>query len=397
MSGLRVLLGVTGGIAAYKALDLVRRLRAEAAEVQVVMTRAAAHFVGAASFQALSGNPVRDELWDPAAEAAMGHIELARWAQRLVIAPATAQCLARLRTGLADDLLSTLALATRAPVFLAPAMNQAMWLHPATQDNLTVLKSRGVHILGPDHGAQACGDVGPGRMLEPEAIIAALRASVRPPLLRGCSIVVSAGPTFEDLDPVRFLGNRSSGRMGYALAEAAQAAGADVTLISGPVQMTSPAGVRLVAVRSAQQMLDAVLAACTGADVYIGAAAIADYRPANVAAQKIKKEAEHLSLELVRNPDVISAVAALPRRPLILGFAAETEKLIEHAEAKRQRKRMDLIAANLVGVDRAFDRDDNALTVLDGAGAVELGHASKRELAWRLIEIIASKLAERNP
>lgn len=388
---MHLLLGVGGGVSAYKAADLVRRARERGAEVRVVMTEAAAHFVGAATFQALSGQPVRNSLWDAAAEAAMGHIELARWATQILIAPATADLIARLRAGSGDDLLTTLCLASSAPLALAPAMNQQMWAHASVQENLAVLRARGARVLGPGSGDQACGDVGMGRMWEASQMLDALvrRHSSR---LAGHRFVVSAGPTFEDLDPVRFLGNRSSGKMGFAIAAAAAAAGAKVDLIAGPVHLTTPEGCLRSDVRSAAQMRTAVLGVIAGADVYIGTAAVADYRPAVRAECKLKKGPATWNVELLRNPDIISEVAALPQRPLIVGFAAETDDVLSYARGKLNAKGLDLVVANRVGPGIAFDCEDNALTVLDAAGDTDLGHGSKSELAERLIELIAARL-----
>lgn len=393
---MRVLLGVGAGIAAYKCAELVRRLREQGAEVQVVMTESSGHFVGATTFQALSGRPVRGSLWDEAAEAAMGHIELARWATHIVIAPATADLMARLRAGIADDLLTTLCLASAAPLLLAPAMNAQMWAHASVQENLGVLQQRGVRIVGPAHGSQACGDMGSGRMSEAADIIEALQTEPTA-VLRGQRVVVSAGPTFEDLDPVRFIGNRSSGKMGFAIAAAARAAGATVQLIAGPVHLATPEGCQRIDVRSALQMREAVLTMAAGADAYIGAAAIADYRPAEAAAHKIKKGTESMSLSLVRNPDIIAELASGQRPRLLVGFAAETRDVLQYAQAKRVAKGLDLIVANRVGPDAAFDRDDNALTVISADGTTELGSGSKRALAIRLIELIAARLSASPP
>ncbi len=389
---MRLLLGVGAGIAAYKCAELVRRARERGAEVQVVATESALHFVGAATFQALSGRPVRSSLWDPAAEAAMGHIELARWATQILLAPATADLISRLRAGAADDLLTTVCLASAAPLAIAPAMNAQMWAHPALQENLACLAQRGVRVLGPAHGSQACGEVGAGRMLEPLDLLEALAL---PPssLLQGCRVVVSAGPTYEDLDPVRFLGNRSSGKMGFAIAAAAVAAGAEVHLIAGPVHLATPVGCQRTNVRSALQMREAVLAAAAGADVYIGAAAVADYRPASPAEHKIKKGGECGTLQLVRNPDIIAELAAAARPRLLVGFAAETRDVVGYAQAKLVAKGLDLIVANRVGPDAAFDREDNALTVLSRDEVMELGSGSKRQLAAQLVGLIAARLA----
>lgn len=389
----RVLLGVGGGIAAYKAAELVRLLRRTGAEVRVVMTDSATQFVGPATFQALSGHPVRSSLWDEAAEAAMGHIELARWANRVLIAPASANTISRLAQGRADDLLSTLCLATEAPLLVAPAMNRVMWANPATQANVATLQSRGVTVLGPGRGDQACGEVGDGRMLEPLELVAALEASLLPPRLTGRRLLVSAGPTYEDIDPVRFVGNRSSGKMGFAVAAAAAAMGAEVTLVAGPVALPTPPGVRRIDVRSAQGLREAVLAALPGQDAYLGAAAVADYTPGEVREHKIKKTGETLVLELVRTPDVLAEVAAHPQRPrLVVGFAAETEDMEAYARDKLARKRLDLIAANPVGGGRGFEADDNALTVYWQDGHRDIPRAPKAVVARQLLELIADRL-----
>ena len=386
----RILLGVTGGIAAYKSPDLVRRLRERGAEVQVVMTEGARQFVTPLTFQAVSGREVRDSLWDASAEAAMGHIELARWADAVLVAPATAEFLAKLALGRADDLLTTLCLATSSPLHVAPAMNQQMWANAATQANVTTLRARGVSVLGPASGEQACGETGEGRMLEPAELAAMVMDSLstaRP--LAGCKVVVTAGPTRERIDPVRYITNRSSGKMGYAVAQAAREAGAAVVLVSGPVSLPPPAGVTRVSVESAQQMHDAVHAALEGADIYIGAAAVADYRPAVPAAQKIKKCSDTMTLELIRAPDILASVAALERRPFVVGFAAETQDLEQNARAKLEGKRLDMIAANRVGDGVAFDRDDNALLLLWPGGREELPTCGKLELARQLVRRIA--------
>lgn len=384
----RLLLGVTGGVAAYKAIELVRRARERGIDVQVVMTEAATHFVGTASFQAVSGRPVRASLWDPAAEAAMGHIELARWATEILIAPATADTIARLAAGLADDLLTTICLASPAPLALAPAMNQQMWAHPSVGANLATLTARGVRVLGPASGAQACGDVGAGRMLEAQELLDALYAKGP---LSGLRVVVSAGPTLEDLDPVRFIGNRSSGKMGFAIAAEAAAQGATVTLVAGPVHLCTPPGCVRIDVRSAIAMRDAVVTACDSADVYVGAAAVADYRPVTSNAHKIKKSQDHIQLDLVRNPDIIAELGARPVRPFLVGFAAETQDVLSYARGKLQAKRLDMVVANRVGPDAAFDRDDNAATVVCPDAEFDLGHADKRELARRLWSLIQSR------
>ncbi len=388
---LRVLLGVTGGIAAYKSPDLVRRLRERGAEVQVVMTAGASRFITALSLQAVSGRPVRQELWDEAAEAAMGHIELARWADAVLVAPATADFLARLAHGRADDLLTTLCLATTAPLTVAPAMNRQMWANPATVANVALLKQRGIGVLGPDEGSQACGEIGAGRMLEPGQLAELLMSQLGADrVLQGLKVVVSAGPTRERLDPVRYISNRSSGKMGYAIAQAARDAGASVVLVSGPAEIDPPTGVEFVAVESARQMRDAVHAALPGADIYIGAAAVADYQAPPAAVQKIKKTSERLKLELTRAPDILASVAGLASgRPFVVGFAAETENVEENARAKLARKGADMIAANRVGDDLAFDRDENSLIVLWDGGREEIPTCGKFELARRLVAVIA--------
>ncbi|RDI99194.1 bifunctional phosphopantothenoylcysteine decarboxylase/phosphopantothenate--cysteine ligase CoaBC [Dyella solisilvae] len=389
----RILLGVSGGIAAYKSCELVRRLRDLGAEVRVVMTEGATHFVSATTFQALSGQPVRTSLWDAEAEAAMGHIELARWAERILIAPASADLIARLAHGFANDLLTTVCLASAAPLYVAPAMNQQMWAHPAVQANVDTLRQRGVYLLGPASGDQACGDIGSGRMLEPMELREALAASFGKPVLRGLKVVVSAGPTYEDIDPVRFIGNRSSGRMGFAVAEAAAQAGAEVTLVAGPVSLATPQGVgRRVDVRSAAQMRDAVVDATAGADIYIAAAAVGDYRPAQVADHKLKKhDGAALELSLAENPDILATLAAQTVRPFLVGFAAETHDVERYARDKLKRKGLDMIAANQVGGGLGFEAADNALTLYGPEGAIELPRASKTELAHQLVARIAER------
>jgi phosphopantothenoylcysteine decarboxylase/phosphopantothenate--cysteine ligase len=389
----RILLGVTGGIAAYKAADLVRRLREGGADVQVIMTASAARFVTPMTFQALSGRPVRVGLWDEAAEAAMGHIELARWADLVLVAPASADFLARLAGGLADDLLATTCLATTAPIAVAPAMNQQMWAAAATQANVETLRQRGVRILGPGVGSQACGEQGAGRLLEPSDIAAqVLFCPATHGALAGRHVVITAGPTREPIDPVRFLSNRSSGKMGFAVARAAVEAGARVTLIAGPVNLNTPEGVLRVDVETAAQMYTAVHSVMTGCDVYIGAAAVADYTPHCCAENKIKKTSDTLDLHLEKSPDILASVAALERRPFVVGFAAETTRVEEHAQAKLERKKLDLIAANEVGAERAFDRDDNALLLLWPGGRQELMLQSKAELAREFVAFIAARL-----
>ncbi len=394
LAGQRILLGVTGGIAAYKAADLARRLQDAGAQVQVVMTDAATQFVTPMTFQALTGRPVRSSLWDAAAEAAMGHIELARWADRIVIAPASADLIARLAQGMGSDLLSTICLASEAPIALAPAMNRVMWANAATQANVATLRARGMQVLGPGDGDQACGEVGAGRMLEPMQIVNALDTSAVPALLAGRRLLISAGPTFEDLDPVRFLGNRSSGKMGFALAAEASRMGAEVTLVAGPVSLCTPDRVQRIDVRRAVQMRDAVIAALPGQDVFISAAAVADYMPAQTEPRKIKKSAASLSLELVRTPDIVSEVARHAQRPtLVVGFAAETNDVEQHALGKLKSKGLDLIAANDVAAEGiGFESDDNALTVYSSDDRVAIERGSKAEVARRLLALIAARL-----
>jgi phosphopantothenoylcysteine decarboxylase/phosphopantothenate--cysteine ligase len=389
---MNVVLGITGGIAAYKSPDLVRRLRERGAEVQIVMTASAAEFVTDTALQAVSGRPVRDNLWDKEAEAAMSHIELARWADVVLIAPATAEVMARIVSGGAPDLLTTICLATEAPIALAPAMNRVMWSNPATEANRKVLEERGIHLIGPGVGSQACGETGAGRMLEPDVIAATvfnITAEKGQGLFEGRKVVITAGPTREAIDPVRYITNRSSGKMGYAMASAAAAQGADVILVSGPVELADPVGVEVVRVESAEEMFDATHAAVVDADMFIAAAAVADYRPAKIVEQKIKKSDASISLELVRCPDILASVAALDAAPFTVGFAAETENVREYARAKMQKKGLDMIIANRVGHDRGFDRDDNAVTVLWDGGEQSFPTSLKVELARNLIELVA--------
>ncbi|KAF1685007.1 bifunctional phosphopantothenoylcysteine decarboxylase/phosphopantothenate--cysteine ligase CoaBC [Pseudoxanthomonas taiwanensis] len=403
LAGQRILLCVGGGIAAYKALELVRRLRDAGAEVQGAMTAGAQQFVTPLSFQALSGHPARTTLWDTAAEQAMGHLELARWADRVVVAPATADLLARLAHGLADDLVTTLCLATEAPLSVAPAMNHRMWRHPATQANVGLLRSRGVQVIGPDDGPLAEGESGPGRLAEPEAIVAALAggavaapAAAGPGLLQGLRVIVTAGPTYEDLDPVRYLGNRSSGKMGFAVAASAARAGAEGVLVAGPVQLPTPPGVQRVDVRSAVQMRQAVMEALP-ADVYIGAAAVADYTPRSFSPSKIKKTGagQTLTVELVRTPDILSEVASREDAglKLVVGFAAETDDVAGYARQKLAAKRLDLIVANRVGVPGSgFESDDNAMTAYWNGGEREFPPGPKVRLADDLVALIAERM-----
>ncbi len=416
----RILLGISGGIAAYKAPALVRLLRKADAEVQVVTTRSAEQFVTHAALQAVSGNPVRSDLWDSNAEAAMGHIELARWADAVLIAPATADVLARLAQGRADDLLTTLCLATRAPLLVAPAMNNVMWSHPATQHNVEILRSRGVVVLGPDDGEQACGEFGPGRMREPEDLVADLQSSrnfssptsaqadglsggERP--LQGKRVVVTAGPTREALDPVRYVSNHSSGKQGFAVAAAARDAGADVVLIAGPVDLPTPIGVTRMDVTSALEMHQCAMGQATDCDLFVGVAAVADYRPASPQTQKIKKTRSQSSgwaLELLENPDIIASVAAQPDPPVTVGFAAETQHTLENARSKCKRKRLDAIVVNDVSdTSIGFNSDLNAATLVWANGELALAKQSKADLAAELIHqitvLFVQQLADTHP
>jgi phosphopantothenoylcysteine decarboxylase/phosphopantothenate--cysteine ligase len=391
LSGKHILLGITGGIAAYKAAELVRLLRAQGAEVRVIMTAGAREFITPLTLQALSGNPVNTELLDSAAEAAMGHIELARWADVLLIAPATADCLARLAQGRADDLLMATSLACEAPQALAPAMNRVMWSKPATRANITALTARGMQVFGPATGEQACGETGPGRMLEPADLVTSLSGMFRTGRLAGRRLVVTAGPTREAIDPVRYISNHSSGRMGFAVAGAAAEAGAEVILVSGPVSLATPAGVQRVDVVSAADMYAAVMQHVPDSDIFIGVAAVADYRPQTAATQKISKKSSAMTLALQRNPDILAQVAALPRAPFTVGFAAETELLQDHARDKRIAKSVDMIAANLVGDGLGFDVDENSLLVIWEGGERVLPRIGKSRLARQLIELIADR------
>ena len=395
----RIVLGVAGGIAAYKAADLVRRLRDRDFEVRVVMTAAAREFVAPLTFQALSSNPVHCALLDEQAEAGMGHIELARWADLVLVAPATANVLARLACGFADDLLTTVCLATTAPLVLAPAMNRQMWQASATRANVRLLLDRGVAMLGPGEGDQACGDVGPGRMLEPEEIAARTAVRFGGGALEGVEVLVTAGPTREALDPVRFLTNHSTGKMGYAVAAAAAEEGARVSLVSGPTMLPAPPGIDRIEVTSAEEMYAEVMARAARCDIFIAAAAVADYRPARCAEQKIKKGDGPAALDLVRTADIVAGVAAMGDRPFTVGFAAETESLEAHAKDKLRRKGLDMIAANRVGLpDRGFASERNALTVLWGdGGSRELGLAPKAELARSLIGLVAERYRAEHP
>ncbi|MCF4553173.1 bifunctional phosphopantothenoylcysteine decarboxylase/phosphopantothenate--cysteine ligase CoaBC [Acinetobacter baumannii] len=402
-----IVLAVTGGIAAYKSAILVRRLKDYGFDVRVVMTHGAQAFITPLTFQALSGNPVHTELLDPEAEAGMGHIELARWADLLLVAPASCDILAKFANGLADDLLSTLFLATKAPVWVAPAMNQQMWAAKATQRNLQTLVEDGVHVIMPDAGEQACGDVGLGRMPEPEEIARqvagyfhqAQRAIAEKfGLLAGKRVVITAGPTREAIDPVRYISNHSTGKMGFALAAACYAAGAKVTLIAGPVSLDTPNGVQRVNVASARQMLDVSMESLeTGCDIFIATAAVADYRVAEVAEHKIKKAGDELNVSLVKNPDIVATIAAQEKRPFMVGFAAETQNVEEYAAGKLVAKKLDMIACNDVSrADIGFASDENAMTVFFAESyhmkKRELEKASKQEISQQLVEAISDAL-----
>ena len=387
----QILLGITGGIAAYKSAELTRQLKGAGADVRIVMTPAATEFITPLTLQALSGHPVHQHLLDPEAEAGMGHIELARWADLILIAPASADFIARFSAGMGDDLLTTLCLASDAPICLAPAMNQAMWRDPRTQHNIQQLDAQGVKIFGPGSGAQACGDTGPGRMLEPAELAGRTAEMFEHGALSGKRVVITAGPTREPLDPVRFISNHSSGKMGYALAEAAVDAGAQVRLISGPVNLTPPERLECVQVESAEQMLAASLEGIEHCDIFIAAAAVADYRPVAVAEHKIKKGSEEImELRLIKNPDIVATVAARDLRPFTVGFAAETRNVVEYARSKLERKGLDLIIANDVSnPEIGFNSDDNAVTLVSPTATVSLPQGPKRLLARQLIERIA--------
>jgi len=388
----QILLGVTGGIAAYKAAELIRRLKDAGADVRVVMTQAAQAFITPLTLQALSGNPVHTELLDPEAEAGMGHIELARWADFVLVAPATADTIARLSQGRADDLLTTLCLASDAPVAIAPAMNQGMWKDVATQANIRQLQQAGVHIFGPGEGSQACGDVGFGRMLEPDELTELTASQFQTRVLDGIRVVITAGPTREAVDPVRYISNHSSGKMGFALAEAAVEAGASVTLIAGPVVLPTPEHVQRIDVESAEQMYAAALESLTACDVFIASAAVADYRPSQPAKQKIKKQGEILQIELVRNPDIVASVAGHDLRPFTVGFAAETEKLLEHGRKKLINKQLDLVIANDVSDQNiGFNSEENQVTLIWPDRDISLPLMSKQQLARALVIEIAGR------
>ena len=391
LKGKRILLGITGGVAAYKAAELTRLLVKAGADVRIAMTEAATRFVGTATMQALSGQPVWTDSWDARVPNSMGHIELSRDRDLIVVAPATADFMARVVHGRADDLLAALCVARRCPLMLAPAMNVEMWENPATQRNAAILRADGVRLAGPAPGDQACGESGMGRMLEPSEILSEVERIFKPGILAGKRVLVTAGPTEEPVDPVRVLTNSSSGKMGYAVARAASEAGAEVTLVSGPVSLATPAGVSRVDVRTAQEMFEAVKKSAQSCDVFISVAAVADYRVKNPSAHKLKKtNGKGMTLELEENPDILAWVAALPQPPFCVGFAAESEKLAQHAQEKRSKKRLPLIAANLA--QEAIGADDNAIVLYDDDGEHPLGRGPKIELARKLLEHVAGML-----
>lgn len=396
LAGKKILLGISGGIAAYKCAELTRRLIERGAQVQVVMTHAAKEFITPLTMQAVSGRPVSDSLLDPAAEASMGHIELAKWADLVLLAPATADLIARMAAGMGNDLLTTLVLATDAPVAVSPAMNQQMYAHPATQENIATLKRRGCHIWGPAAGEQACGDVGMGRMLEPMQLVHRCEAFFQPKPMAGRSVLITAGPTREAIDPVRYISNHSSGKMGYALAEAAVKLGATVTLVSGPVALATPEGVTRVDVESAQQMFDAVMGSAPRHDVFISCAAVADYRPHTVAEQKLKKVdgTDDMSIEMVKNPDIVASVASMTQdRPFTVGFAAETQDVEKYARGKLEKKNLDMICANDVSVEgQGFNSNNNALNLYWNDGDKSLPLESKEALSFKILEQIETLL-----
>ncbi|HDM8221324.1 bifunctional phosphopantothenoylcysteine decarboxylase/phosphopantothenate--cysteine ligase CoaBC [Vibrio campbellii] len=390
LAGKKILLGISGGIAAYKCAELTRRLIERGAQVQVVMTKAAKEFITPLTMQAVSGRPVSDSLLDPAAEASMGHIELAKWADLVLLAPATADLIARMSAGMGNDLLTTLVLATDSPVAVSPAMNQQMYRNVATQENIATLARRGMHIWGPAAGEQACGDVGPGRMLEPMQLVHLCEQFFQPKLLAGKSVLITAGPTREAIDPVRYISNHSSGKMGFALANAAAQLGAKVTLVSGPVSLNTPAGVERIDVASAQEMRDAVMAQAPSHDAFISCAAVADYRPEHVASQKLKKTEnnDQMTINMVKNPDIVATVANMvEQRPFTVGFAAETNDVETYARGKLVKKNLDMICANDVSVEgQGFNSNDNAITLFWPQGKQALALESKEALSFRILE-----------
>ncbi|ARN64672.1 MULTISPECIES: bifunctional phosphopantothenoylcysteine decarboxylase/phosphopantothenate--cysteine ligase CoaBC [Vibrio] len=392
LAGKKILLGISGGIAAYKCADLTRRLKERGAEVQVVMTKAAKEFITPLTMQAVSGRPVSDSLLDPAAEASMGHIELAKWADLILLAPATADLIARMAAGMGNDLLTTLVLATDAPVAVSPAMNQQMYRNVATQENIATLSRRGMEIWGPAAGEQACGDVGPGRMLEPMQLVALCEQFFQPKPLQDKSILITAGPTREAIDPVRYITNHSSGKMGYALAQAAMQLGANVTLVSGPVSLPTPVNVNRINVDSAQEMYDAVMAQASDHDIFISCAAVADYRPATIAEQKLKKtdDSDEMTITMVKNPDIVASVSAMTEnRPFTVGFAAETNDVEVYARRKLEKKKLDLLCANDVSVEgQGFNSSDNAITLYWSQGEKALPLNSKAALSMEILKQI---------
>lgn len=396
LAGKKILLGISGGIAAYKCAELTRRLIERGAQVQVVMTHAAKEFITPLTMQAVSGRPVSDSLLDPAAEASMGHIELAKWADLVLLAPATADLIARMAAGMGNDLLTTLVLASDAPIAVSPAMNQQMYLNLATQENIATLARRGMHIWGPAAGEQACGDVGPGRMLEPMQLVGLCEQFFADKPLKGKSILITAGPTREAIDPVRYISNHSSGKMGFALADMAQKLGADVTLVSGPVALATPQGCQRVNVESALDMHQAVMNHAQQSDVFISCAAVADYRPETVANNKLKKTADNdaMTVKMIKNPDIVASVAAMTEnRPFTVGFAAETQNVKQYALSKLERKNLDMICANDVSLaGQGFNSNDNAITVYWKEGEQSLTLASKQQIAQQILQMIADKL-----
>ncbi|MGR5195471.1 bifunctional phosphopantothenoylcysteine decarboxylase/phosphopantothenate--cysteine ligase CoaBC [Vibrio rotiferianus] len=390
LAGKKILLGISGGIAAYKCAELTRRLIERGAQVQVVMTKAAKEFITPLTMQAVSGRPVSDSLLDPAAEASMGHIELAKWADLVLLTPATADLIARMSAGMGNDLLTTLVLATDSPIAVSPAMNQQMYRNIATQENIATLARRGMHIWGPAAGEQACGDVGPGRMLEPMQLVHLCEQFFQPKLLADKSILITAGPTREAIDPVRYISNHSSGKMGFALANAAANLGAKVTLVSGPVSLNTPVGVERINVASAQEMHDTVMAHAANHDAFISCAAVADYRPEDVASQKLKKTEnnDHMTIKMVKNPDIVAAVAAMTeQRPFTVGFAAETNDVETYARGKLLKKNLDMICANDVSVEgQGFNSNDNAITLFWPQGDQALALESKEALSFKILE-----------
>lgn len=390
LAGKKILLGISGGIAAYKCAELTRRLIERGAQVRVVMTKAAQEFITPLTMQAVSGHPVSDSLFDPAAEASMGHIELAKWADLVLLAPATADLIARLSAGMGNDLVTTLVLATDSPVAVSPAMNQQMYSNVATQENIATLTRRGMHIWGPGAGEQACGDVGPGRMLEPMQLVHLCEHFFQPKLLEGKSVLITAGPTREAIDPVRYISNHSSGKMGFALANAAAQLGARVTLVSGPVSLSTPVGVERINVASAQEMYDAVMSHATNHDAFISCAAVADYRPEDIASQKLKKteDNDQMVIKMVKNPDIVASVAAMTdKRPFTVGFAAETNDVETYARGKLVKKNLNMICANDVSVEgQGFNSNNNAITLFWPEGELALALESKEALSFKILE-----------